>query len=335
MDDTFTSGYALLIGIGRCKAKAWSLPTTVRDMEALRRVLVAPNLCAYPDDKDHIRLLHDERATSGMILDGLAWLKKRAEADQDATAVVFFSGHGVLDPATTKYYLIPHDYNPADRVGSALAAETFSFAIGAIQAARLLVVLDCCHAEGMARSKDDPHGAGDFGPINPPQPVLSGLKQGEGRAVFTSARAAQKSWLRADGTLSIYTYHLIEAFQGAGNLPGEPVVRLSNLMTHLAKVVPESAKAVANAIQTPFFDTAAENYPVALLRGGKGLPAGGWAEIGPDAEKAPQIVVNQAVATHGGVAHLGDITDTIIITGDNNRVVGKKPKRKPKRGQIE
>jgi energy-coupling factor transporter ATP-binding protein EcfA2 len=49
------------------------------------------------------------------------------------------------------------------------------------------------------------------------------------------------------------------------------VVKISNLMNHLGKAVPESASAACNAEQTPFFDWATEDFAVALLCGGKGL----------------------------------------------------------------
>ncbi len=47
-------------------------------------------------------------------------------------------------------------------------------------------------------------------------------------------------------------------------------------MTHLARTVPESALRERGAEQVPFFDLATEDFPLALLRGGKGLPSGGW-----------------------------------------------------------
>ena len=66
------------------------------------------------------------------------------------------------------------------------------------------------------------------------------MKQGKGRVVFTSSEGEQKSlWIKDN---SIYTYHFLEALQGAGNQPGDTEVRLSNLMNHLTKAVPESAR---------------------------------------------------------------------------------------------
>jgi len=37
MTDLFSHGYALLIGVGRCAYDPWSLPVTVRDMQALSK----------------------------------------------------------------------------------------------------------------------------------------------------------------------------------------------------------------------------------------------------------------------------------------------------------
>ncbi len=127
MPDRFAHGYALLIGVGRCAYAPWSLPVTVRDMQALRAVLTDPGLCGYPADQ--VRLLHDEGATRQAILDGLAWLAARAAADPDATTVVFYSGHGWQEERMGRYFLIPHDVAPFDLAGSALTAEAFIAAL--------------------------------------------------------------------------------------------------------------------------------------------------------------------------------------------------------------
>ena len=315
MPDYFFHGYALLIGVGRCAYDPWSLPVTVRDMQALRAILVDPDLCGYPDD--HIRLLHDHSATRQAILDGLNWLARQTAADPDSTAVVFYSGHGWREESAGRYYLIPYDVVPFDPAGSALSAEDFTAALRKIQARRLLVLMDCCHAAGMATAKEAPTLPAGFAQTALPKGVAKALKQGAGRAVFSSSTGAQVSWVRPDGSLSLYTYHLIEALQGAGNRPGDTVVRLSDLMNYLGKAVPASAQALGRE-QTPFFDTATEDFPVALLRGGKGLPAGGWAAVRDEAARQVTRIV-QATGDRS-VAIGGDVSGSIIITGDQNRV---------------
>ncbi|WP_198136021.1 caspase family protein [Roseiflexus castenholzii] len=198
MDTVFSYGYALLIGVGECAYAPWSLPVTVRDMQALQAVLADPGLCGYP--ADHIRLLHDAGATKQAILDGLAWLAGQAAADGDATAVVYFSGHGWLDEAgvgarpCAPYYLIPHDVEPFDLAGSALAAEAFTAALRQVPARRLLVLLDCCHAAGMATAKDRPAMKLPPGLTQsaPPKGLVDELRQGAGRAVFSSSTGSQR-----------------------------------------------------------------------------------------------------------------------------------------------
>lgn len=281
MATAFDHGYALLIGVGICCYPKWSLPVTVKDIQALHTILIEPSLCAYPDNEQHVQLLHDELATRHAILGGLAWLARQADLAPQATAVVYYSGHGWFDQGSGRYYLIPHDVNPFDLAGSALEATDFNTALRQIKAERLLVFMDCCHAEGMATSKGEltPYLPPNFVETALPKVLVDDLKQGKGRAVFTSSRGEQRSWIRPDQNMSVYTYHLCEALQGAGNQIGDTVVHVSNLMSHLGKAVPASAQQLCHAEQTPFFDTAAEDFAVALLRGGKGLPAGGWETV--------------------------------------------------------
>jgi len=304
MAHAFPHGYALLVGVGDSAYAKWSLPVTVKDVQALRSILVDPDLCAYADDAAHVRVLHDAGATRSGILDGLAWLTAQIAADPDGTAVVYYSGHGWLDGSTGRYYLIPHDVEPFDVPGSALPAGDFTAALRRVAARRLLAFVDSCHAEGMATAKGEPAlklPAG-FAPLAPPKGLVDDLKQGQGRAVFTSCRGRERSWVRPDGTMSVYTYHLIEALQGAGNQPGDTVVRVSNLMNHLGRAVPESALRLRQVEQTPFFDAATEDFPVAVLRGGKGLPAGGWGAVKQEAAETIRHVYRATVIGSGAVA---------------------------------
>ena len=273
MSGTFSHGYALLIGVGECAYSSLSLPVTVKDMQALRPVLIDPALCGYPDDEAHIRLLHDSNATRGAILDSLSWLAKQTEADEEATAIVFYSGHGWLDKKTGGYYLIAHDLNYLNVTSSALSSEDFTKALRSINARRLLVFMDCCHAAGMATAKDSPvlKLPPDFSPEAIPKGLVEELKQGEGRAVFSSSTRAQQSLIRPDEEMSIFTYHLIEALKGGGNRPEDTVVMISNLIASLGENCAGERRAACGAEQTPFLDWATEDFPVSLLCGGKGL----------------------------------------------------------------
>ncbi|MDJ0735777.1 MAG: HEAT repeat domain-containing protein [Nostocaceae cyanobacterium] len=276
MSKSTSHNYALLIGVGELPefAQKYQLPVVVKDIKAIAYLLTDPKFCGYINDENHTRLLLNTDATSQGILDALQFLKQQAENDPEATILIYYSGHGFLDDSGD-YYLIPYETDQEEIIETALPANTFKQALREIPAKRLLVIIDCCHAQGMASSKDGktqikaPKG---FTQTALSKTIIDDLKQGTGRVVFTSSTGKQLSWIRRDDTMSIYTYHFLEALQGAGNQPGDKVVKVSHLMNYLGKTVPASTQQECQAEQTPFFDFATEDFPIALLRGGKGLP---------------------------------------------------------------
>ena len=319
MAQTFENGYALLIGVGKCIDTEVSLPTTVKDMQALREILVNPNLCAYPDNSDHVRLLHDEGATRNAIVDGLDWLATQTNADRNATTIVYYSGHGWLETKSGQYYLVPHDFNKYEWRNTALSADDFQQALRKISSRRLLVILDCCHAAKMATAKGEapslslPPGVVAKGD---PEELIDTLKQGKGRVVVTSCRGPENSWIREDHMLSVYTHHLIEALQGAASQPGATEVTVFDMANHLGKVVPKTAEEMGRK-QNPKFDMATERFAIALLLGGKGLPKGGWEEIKSQSQTQNQVSIDNSVTQMGDRAtNVGSISGGDVQVGD-------------------
>ena len=282
--ETFDHGYALLIGVNAHSVPAWALPDVEKDIAALGEVLTHPERCAYP--AANVRTLTGTAATCEGIRDGLRWLRDRLQTDTAATAVIYYTGHGWRDDSKTpaEYYLIP--YNTTTNVqSSALRATDFAAAINAIQPQRLLVILDCCHAGGM-----DVKGIGLLPPgyvsaamppallmgdesvrLTPGTKAPEELAQGRGRAVLSASTGEQKSFIRKDGRMSIFTYHLIEALTGhAQPQEGAREVLVSDVISYVTRKVPESALQDWGLEQTPDFQMSG-NFPIALIRGGKGV----------------------------------------------------------------
>ncbi|HQZ21729.1 MAG TPA: caspase family protein [Thermoflexales bacterium] len=314
MMNTFEHGYALLIGVGDHKSDpGLSLPVTAKDVAALRKTLLTPDLCGYMDDKDHVRVLSDEEATNSNIVKGLKWLKSKAESDSESTIFVYFSGHGFVSP-DEEYFLVTQDTDATDTNSikdTALHGTAFTNQLRAITAKRLLVVLDCCHAQGMAEAKDLPQIKDDVAKgLKQGQTAVTNitvaLAQGQGRAVFSSSQGDESSYWLRNGSMSIFTYHFIEALQGAGQQAGDTEVTISSLMKYVAKKVKDSAASERGANQNPFFNLEATDFPVALVRGGKGLPAGGWEAVKPEAERYLGTLTQNAVLTGGGAIAQGD-----------------------------
>ncbi|NEN98158.1 MAG: caspase family protein [Moorea sp. SIO3I7] len=344
MPQQFNHGYALLIGVGESRYSRLSLPVTVNDTQAIYAALIDPELCAYPDNNDHIRVLNNKEATRDNILEGLQWLQESAKADPEATIFVYYSGHGLLNKEDNRYYLLQHDIKLTKLAASALSAEVFTEALRQIPAERLLVVIDSCHAAGMATSKDPEEiirevekvdieladEFEDFQRVSPSKGFVEQLKQGKGRVVFTSSRGEEKSWIHPDGLYSIYTNHFLEALQGAANKPGDTDVKVSNVMNHLSKVVPESVRKFYQKQQTPNFDMATEDFVIAKLKGGKGFK--GWQEEESEAEEKIKELASVeikaagdgAVAAQNSTVIAGaDVIGEGIVFGNQNTVENK------------
>jgi hypothetical protein len=369
MTEPFENGYAAVIGVDENNIPNLALPTVAKDVQAVYDVLVHPERCAYKPD--NVRLLKGSESTRANILAALDWLQEQANADPNATAVLYYSGHGAVDAGN--YYLIPYDINFGSIYSDAIPAEAFNGRITATNARRLLVVFDCCHAGGVGAKNAGLESLAEEGedelPISPEafpidlpagdlpdyegEPgekslgggleVISDLLEGEGRAVLNSSTGAQKSYLRQDRTMSLFTYHFIEALTGhAPHHDDDTTVLVTDVMSWVTREVKKSAM-LEGRNQTPVMRTSGV-FPVAQLLGGKGL-AKGLGEVAPDPLEAlppvAAVTLNQQGQTvHGAqvnagrdahIGHFGNVTqgDTITvgdISGASGIAIGREAK---------
>ena len=276
MDAPFENGYALLIAVNESQMPNYALPTVAKDAAALHAVLVHPERCAYPPD--NVRVIQGKEASRDGIRAGLAWLRDKIQQDGsgNATAVVYYTGHGARDTSDNTFYLIPYDFGIPVR-DTAIPAQQFALELESVQPRRLLVILDCCHAAGMNIKGADPATAEGWrhSAAVPEAAALTALGQGQGRAVLSSSTGEEQSYIRPDMSMSIFTYHLIESLTGfAGNANGATDVLVSDVMGFVTRTVPGSVRTAYGLSQTPVFFVSGENFPVAKLLGGKGMAKG-------------------------------------------------------------
>lgn len=218
MSSLFHQGYAVVIGVGA------DLPVTVDDATAVATLLRDPTRCAYPSDQ--VRLLIGPSACKQNLLDALDWLATKV-VNTDSTAIVYFSGHGIETP---DYYLMPYGYDLTDLPNTALAGQVFTEKLRRIQAKKLLVLLDCCHAGGQAEAKSQ---------IKSPLPpgLVDELSEGSGRVVIGSSHRDEKSW--AGNPYSVFTTALLEAFAGYGAFEHDGYARVLDLALWVGRKTPE------------------------------------------------------------------------------------------------
>jgi hypothetical protein len=221
MSPTFTQGYAVVIGVGD------DLPVTLADARGIADLLRDPGRCAYPPDQ--VQLLTGEQASRDRILAGLEWLAERSGANPQATAMVFFSGHGLETPT---YYLMPFGYDLTDLDNTAISGTEFTERLRNIQAQKLLVLLDCCHAGGQAEAKGWP---GVKSPL--PPSVAAELGRSSGRVVIASSRKDEVSF--TGQPYSAFTATLLEALAGYGAFERDGYARVLDTVVWVGRKVPK------------------------------------------------------------------------------------------------
>jgi hypothetical protein len=277
----FTQGYALVVGIANYTAVRPLPETVLKDARDVAALLKQPERAGYLPD--HVKLILDKDASKQAILDGLQWLASCAGAD--ATAVVYYSGHGgrMETGSDAGNYLIPVDTRLDALKATAISSDELTAALHTIHSGRLVVLLDACHSGGTGDAKD----IGPLAPEAAPQAlVLKGgidqalydqLSQGTGRAIFASSRMSEVSYVLPNATNSLFTQTLLEALNGKARQRGDGLLRLFDVVEYVWEEVPKRY-----AQQHPIFKAQDldANFPIALFLGGQ-------KSITPEAALAP------------------------------------------------
>ncbi|MFO7540175.1 MAG: caspase family protein, partial [Chloroflexota bacterium] len=327
MSTIFEHGYALIVGVNDNRIQRLALPDVAKDVQAVYEVLVHPERCAYKPE--NVKLLKGEESTRQNILEGLYWLQDKVKEDGEATAVIYYSGHGMVDKNTDQYYLVPYDIQELSRLRAhALRAEDLTAEISAVNAKRMLAILDCCHAGGMDVKDVDLEAIDASANVEaaafplelpetksvplfeaaPGEKSVHDLKEGDGRAILNSSTGAQSSFVRTDRAMSLFTYHLIEALTGHAPHPDDAtVVYVTDVMSWVTHQVKKSAREQGRD-QTPVMRTSGV-FPIAQLIGGQGLSKG----IG----QLPPDPLEPLPPASGGMQAGGSIvTGTVTAGGD-------------------
>ncbi|MBN2393803.1 MAG: caspase family protein [Anaerolineae bacterium] len=251
-------GHAIVVGVGS------DLPNTVDDAQGVADILKEAGRCAYPPEQ--VQILTSWAANRGAILDALDKLAQIT--DQDATVVVYFSGHGyqVSTSVSDAYFLMPYGYDVHHLKQTAISGAEFTAKLRAIPAKKLLVLLDCCHAGGVGDAKAP---GLEFAKSPLPSETLALLAEGKGRVLIASSKEDELSY--AGKPYSAFTLALIESLSGVGVAKQDGFVRVADVALHAREVVPGRTKGKQHPIL--HFEHA-DNFALAYYAGGEKQPKG-------------------------------------------------------------
>lgn len=233
-------GYALVIGISQYPnlAARFQLKYPYRDADLMKTALIDPKSGEFEPENVHV--LKDNDATLTKIKYELeTWLPSVAK-DPDRV-VIYFAGHGFLDPNTGKPYLAPADFKPDDIPDTAYPMSSLGDVIANKIHARWKVLLaDACHSGAIAPEQDRAAVTNSLLDLN------------KSLFVVTASRDREQSlegpgW---GGGHGIFTWYVSQALRGQADTNGDGVVSAQELGDYVYENVSEAT----NQKQHPTFD---------------------------------------------------------------------------------
>ncbi len=255
------NAHALIVGIADYEKVTPLSRVVLDDARAIAELLIDTAYCGYA--RENVRVLLDKDATLDALRMELDALARRTDAE--STVVIYFSGHGLraAEGEHSGEYLLPVDADISTRArlaATCLRGDVFTTLLRALPAAKILVLLDCCHAGGIGEVK-----ATDAFMLKAglSDAYYEQLRAGRGRVIMAASREDEFSWIHGNDAHSLFTLHLLNGLQG-GIVSDDGVIRVFQLYDY---VRPRVRAAQPN--QTPVFKADIEdNFAVALYRAG-------------------------------------------------------------------
>ena len=242
--------YVLAIGVSKYQDKALTLLYAAKDARDFAEAFKNQKGALYRDVE--VKLITDENAIKGEILDGLDWIVK--ETTSKDVAVIFIAGHGVNGPSGD-YFFFPSDTDKNRLRRTGLAFYDIKSAVASL-AGKTVLFADTCHSGNIMGAR---RGVAD---INAFVNELSSAENGA--IVFTSSTGRQYSIEDEKWGNGAFTEALVEGINGKADYSGKGRITINMLDLYVS----ERVKELTGGNQTP---TSAKpqtvpDFPIAIRR---------------------------------------------------------------------
>ena len=186
-----------------------------------------------------------EDASKGILQDGIYWLKYVLNNFEGSKAIVYYSGHGILDEKTDEAYLIPVDGKGTNMV-TCYSLEKMYKELANTQAKSITYFLDACFT---GASKDGNMLVAARGTAREPEKIkLSGKT-----IVFSASSGDETAMTLESQGHGLFTYYLLKKLQETkGN------TTYGELSDYIKKNVQKDAFLINEKPQTPVVATSPE-----------------------------------------------------------------------------
>ena len=221
---------ALLIGVSEYDYELNPLPGSLKDVDAMQRVLQHPDMGDF--SANNIKVLKNPQIPNmGMEIE-----KIFSNCQKYDLVLLYFSGHGIKDDNGNLYLASSQTckHPNGQLITSSTVAASFVHEImDKSPSRRQVIILDCCFSGAFARGmrvKNDGH-------ID-----IKNQLGGEGRAVLTSSTSTQYSFEEQASNHSIYTRFLVEGIEnGKADMDGDGLISINELHEYTCRRMQEVA----------------------------------------------------------------------------------------------
>lgn len=189
------------------------------------------------------RLLLNKEATQRNIRRTLGeFLKQKALKDDEV--IIYYAGHGTVDPdpgteGGLAKYLVPWDADSNSLFSTAIPMEEIDRIFARIAARKILLVQDTCFSGGAGGRTFLRKNLTRAGTIS--DKFLQDLAERQGRMILTASDANQVSLEDPERGHGLFTYYLLQAFEGAADLDSDGAITVREIHLYLQRKVHEQS----------------------------------------------------------------------------------------------
>jgi len=157
--------------------------------------------------------------------------------------VIYYSGHGGQgqdldgdeEDGTDEYY-IPYDFVVGDLFGTAIRDDVFGNWMNSIRSKHVVIFLDSCFSGGATKAIKGTTPPGYKAPAN--NSVFNDFSL-EARVLIAASQENQFSFESDELQHGVFTYYLLEALKGAGDLDGDGEIKADEVYRYVKPKVKE------------------------------------------------------------------------------------------------
>jgi len=192
-----------------------------------------------------VTLLTNERATKIEVEKHLFYGLR--QAGKDDTVILFFSGHGAVDPYQAgDFFFLTYDSDPDFLAPTAVHMSGLNF-LKRIDCPRVLLIADACNAGGFSAR-------GAKLAVAPFKTFIQQFTSSSGKVILTSSRPDEYSLEKSGMSNSVFTHYLLDGLRGRADTDGDGLVTISEAYRY----VYEKTKIESGGVQHPQFEGTVE-----------------------------------------------------------------------------